>query len=349
MEGKRLTIRDVAREAGVSIGTVSAVLNGRSSVREETRSHVQRVIASLGYRPSVEARRLGSSRKDDSAARETGVGIIVKEVDNPFYAEVVIGAEQALRENGFETFVCTSGGDFTREGDMIDSIRDRGMAGVIIAPVLHEQVDLSHLFQLKNSGYPFTLLEAVSGLPANSVSVNNVLASEQAVRHLLDLGHERIVHFSGPAYTQHTRDRIAGVERAFSQSHVRVSGDTIVEAGARFQDGYRAASAYLDKTVSVPSGVTCFNDLVAMGVLRALAERGMRVPEDVSVVGFDDIPMAEFFPVPLTTIGVDQREMGRQAAMNLMSQFESRHVYKPLILETRLIQRRSTREVVFQD
>jgi LacI family transcriptional regulator len=343
MESKRVTIRQVARVAGVSTGTVSAVLNDRASVREETKVHVRAVMRQLGYKPSLEARRL-AGLKTDASATDLGVGIVIKEVDNPFYAEVIIGAEEELRANGLEAFVCFSGGVFTREGELIESVRQRGMGGVIIAPVLHHQVDLSHLFELRSSGFPFTLLESVQGLPANSVSVDNRLAAETAVKHLLDRGHEHIVHFAGPAYTQHTRDRIAGVERAFSQSRVMADEGSIVEAGSSFRAGYEAAREYFTRhREHPPTGVTCFNDLVALGVLRALAEVGLNVPGDVSVVGFDDIPVAAYLPVPLTTIRVAQREMGRLAARNLIAQMTTPNQPPAhVLMESVLIERSTT-------
>jgi LacI family transcriptional regulator len=343
MESKRVTIRQVARAAGVSTGTVSAVLNNRASVRDETKAHVRAVMRQLGYRPSLEARRLAGLRATNVIA-DVGVGIVIKEADNPFYSEVIIGAEETLRQAGYEAFVCWSSGDFTREGELIDSVRERGMAGVLIAPVLHQKVDLSHLFELRGSGYPFTLLESVQGLPANSVSVDNRLAAEMAVKHLLELGHEDIVHFAGPPYTQHTRDRVAGVERAFSQSHVRAREETIVPAGSGYAAGYDAAREFLKSVGKPPTGVTCFNDLVAIGVLRALSEAGLRVPDDVSVVGFDDIPIATYLPTPLSTIRVSQREMGRLAAENLIAQMTSKdRPIEQVMMDATLIQRSTTR------
>ena len=318
---KRTTISDVAEKAGVSTGTVSAVLNERPTVRDETRERVLRAIDDLGYQPSASARRLGSRGGDDPSP--PGVGIVIKEIDNPFYAEVVKGASAELISWGYVPFICTSEGDFQREGLAIESLRGRDLSGVIVAPVLDDGADLSHLFLLRRSGFPFVLLETVPGLPTNVVSVDNVAASQQAVSYLIEQGHERIVHFAGPEYTRHSGDRQLGFEKAFSQSSLRFSEDSVVPCGSRFEDGFETALEFFrDASTDRPSAVFCFNDLVALGVLRALSDLGIRVPEDVSVVGFDDVPMASQTLRPLTTVRVPQREMGAQAARIILDQVD---------------------------
>ncbi len=345
MPEKRITIGDVAKAAGVSTGTVSAVINDRATVRDRTRQRVLHTIETLGYQPSPSARTLGTGQSEREVL-ERGVGLIVKEMDNPFYTEVVMGAAALLEEHGYITFTCTSEGNYRKEGALIEAFRNRFVNGIIIAPLLGEQVDLSHLFMLRRAGYPFVLLENVPGLPVHAVSIDNVEAAQKAARHLIERGHEHIVHFAGPPYTQHTRDRIAGVEKAFSQSPLRFTEDVVVPAGAHFEDGYAAALAYFDgHGDGRPTAVTCFNDLVALGVLRALSERGLRVPEDVSVVGFDDIPSAAFVSTPLTTVRVPKREMGRRAAERLLAVLESKEELPPdqVLLEAELVERASTR------
>jgi LacI family transcriptional regulator len=344
---KKPTIRDVAARAGVSTGTVSAVLNNRATVREETRRRVLEVMRRLDYTPSIVARRLSGAEGPDLDLK-AAVGFVVKEMENPFYAEVVTGAREVLTGEGYLTFVVCSDGDFGREGKLIEALQERSLGGVIIAPVLHEEVDLSHLFQLRRTGFPFVLLENVQGLHANVVSVNNVEASQLAVTHLLEGGHQRIIHLAGPSYTQHSRDRILGVERAFSHSPVCFRADCIIPAGATFREGYEVGLRYFRECGrDRPTAVTCFNDLVAMGLLRALAELGLRVPEDVSVVGFDDIPAAAYFSVPLTTINVPKRRMGRVAARRLLELLSTDDpaAQASLMLQAVLVERASTSSI----
>ncbi|PAP76049.1 LacI family DNA-binding transcriptional regulator [Rubrivirga marina] len=340
---KRITISDVAEQAGVSTGTVSAVLNDRSGVRETTRARVRHVMAELGYRPSTSARHL-AGLGDAAAVQPPGVGVVIKEIDNPFYAEVVKGAGQALDERGYVSLVCTSEGDYEREGTAIDSLRNRFVGGVIIAPVLDAHADLSHLFMLRRSGFPFVLLETVLGLPTNAVSVDNVEAAALAVRHLLGLGHERVVHFAGPTYTRHSQDRSLGFERAVGQSPLPFTPSLVVPAGSGFEDGYRTGLEYFrDRAHDRPTAVTCFNDLVALGLIRALTELGLRVPDDVSVVGFDDIPAASYLPAPLTTVHVPQREMGRRAATLLLDAMADASAEPTsILLDASLVERATT-------
>ena len=317
---KRPTIADVASEAGVSTGTVSAVINGRASVKTETRTRVQGVIDALGYRPSQTARALVSSRADTDDRR--AVGLVVKEAGNPFYAEVIDGARALLDERGTVLYTTTSDWSFQKEGDLIETFRDNLFAGVVIAPVLDDDAELDHLFALRRMNFPFVLLDDVRGLKADVVYVDSVEASRLATCHLIDGGHERVVHFAGPDYTEHhSRDRVEGVRRAFSESALAFSDDRVVPAGATSREGYEAGLRVFGGGGAAgdrPTGVTCFNDLVAIGLLRALRELGLSVPGDVSVVGYDDIEAAAYAAVPLTTVNVPKRELGRRAAELLL-------------------------------
>ena len=301
------------------------------------------MIDELGYQPSASARRLGGLGERDSV-HPPGIGIVVKEVGNPFYVEVVKGARHALDARGYVTLISTSEGDYAKEGTAIDALRNRYVGGVIIAPVLDTHADLSHLFMLRRSGFPFVLLETVLGLPTNAVSVDNVEASALAVRHLLALGHERVVHFAGPTYTRHSQDRSLGFERAFSQSSLRFDQGQVISVGSRFEDGYSAGLEFFrDRSGSRPTAVTCFNDLVALGLIRALADLGLSVPTDVSVVGFDDIPAASYLTTPLTTVHVPQRELGRQAAEILVDAIENAASEpKTVLLDAALVDRATT-------
>ena len=343
---KRITISDVARRAGVSTGTVSAVLNARPTVRPATRTRVEQVIAELGYQPSPSARMLGATQSNRPVLERT-VGLIIKEIDNPFYNDVVLGAYHTLAAQNYHMFLGTSEGAYEEEGTLLNAFRSRFVDGAIIAPVLHAAVDLTHLFQLKQRNYPFVLLEGVPGLQVNVVSIDNVQASKQAVHYLIEQGHERIVHLSGPPYTQHTRDRILGVQSAFSASPLTYSDGMIVPAGAHFEDGYQAALRLFGETPPEhrPTAVTCFNDLVAMGVFRALAELGLKVPDDVALIGFDDIQAAAYLSVPLTTVQVPKREMGQRAVELLLAQLEADTPPPPqhVELDAKLVLRASTK------
>jgi DNA-binding LacI/PurR family transcriptional regulator len=336
---KNPTISDVAELAGVSKSTVSAVLNQKSTIRDSTRRNVLRAIDELNYRPSASARRgfRPSARRN--------ISLLVKEAQNLYYMEVLGGIQEVADREGFLVSVFSSEGRYEAEQRIVEQCMESEVDGLIVAPIQNDDSDLSHVFELKRSRVPFVLLEDVRGIRAPLVDVENVKASAEAVRHLIGLGHSRIVHFAGPAYSQHSQERAAGVRRAFSESHLVFHESMIVAAGDAAEDGYRAGLEYFgQRGEELATAVTCYNDLVAIGLLRALRELEIGVPEEVSVIGFDDLSLLDYFPVPLTTVHVPKYEMGKRAAEMLMRQIESPRDFQveKVFLDAELVLRAST-------
>jgi LacI family transcriptional regulator len=317
MAGTRSTITDVAEQAGVSKATVSAVLNG-GPVKGATRDRVLDAVEQLNYRPSHSGGR-ASARKDRCIA------LLIKEHDNPYYAGVIDGARECAEAAGYTLLVVSTAGDVDCERRAVELLRAKDVDGLIVTPVLDDSADLAHYFELRRRNVPFVLLEEVRGLPASLIDVNNVEASSRAVEHLLALGHARIAHLAGPAYSAHSQQRLTGVRHAFSRTHRVFSDDNVVVAGAHLEDGYRAGLALFSERAGDdrPTAVTCYNDLVAVGLYRALAELGLGVPEDVSVIGFDDIELCDYLSVPLTSVRVAKHDMGATAARMLVEHIEA--------------------------
>lgn len=339
---KSATITDVAREAGVSKSTVSAVINESRRTTHETRTRVLEAARLLNYQPNAGARRL----------RDRGtqsIGLLIKEMGNPFYDEVMLGAHAAADEAGFLTYVASSEGRHEEERRIIEDMRKKGVDGLIISPVLNEDTDLSNLFQLIQARFPFVLLERIFGVHAGIVDIDNVRASKEAVQYLIAEGHTRIAHFAGPTYSMHSRERVEGVRQAFSESRLVFGDDTVIAAGAGFEDGYAAAiDCFGSRSADDrPTAVTCFNDLVALGVWRALAELGFHVPDDVSIIGFDDIDLLRYLPHQLATVRGQNAELGRAAVEVLLRQIEAgqQQSVDRVYLETELILRGSTRSL----
>jgi LacI family transcriptional regulator len=334
------TINDVARLAGVSKATVSAVLNDTGTVKKSTRDRVLSVIESLNYRKSgPDGRSAGQQMRS--------LALVIKEIDNPFYGEVITGARAAADEAGYTLLVMSSEGAHEAERRAVELLQRKDVDGLILTPVLDVDADLSHLFELKRRNFPFVLLEELRGVPASLIDVDNEEASQRAVEHLIEQGHTRIVHFAGPEYSSHSQERIDGVRRACSGSHVIFTDGDVIPAGAHLENGYRAGLEYFRgrSATERPTAVTCYNDLVALGLCRALAELGIRVPDDVSVIGFDDIQCLEFLPLRLTTVRMPKFEMGQLAAQMLIRHIESREALPPqkVYLEAKLVVRDSTR------
>lgn len=312
----RATITDVAEHAGVSKSTVSAVMNDSRPVSKSTRKKVMEAVEALNYRPR-------SSAQQGTKANRS-IGLVIKERSNPFYAEIAEGVAQHTRDAGYTLYTASSEGDFAMETEIIDDMRKRDVDGLIIYPVINGDTDLTNLLELRRARTPFVLMEQIVGVQASTVDVSLLAASKKAVAHLLDGGHRNVVHFAGPSYSVHSDERITGMRHAFSESEIAYSGAMVIPTGARMEDGYRVALEYFRDcdTETRPTAATCFNDVVALGVFRALRELGLDVPGDVSLVGCDGIDWLDYHPVPLTTIRSPSREMGESAARILVDRIE---------------------------
>jgi LacI family transcriptional regulator len=334
---------DVAKLAEVSKATVSAVLNDTGMVKESTRNRVREAIMLLNYRAAPVTSGHAYSNGPKS------LGLVIKEVDNPYYAEIVLGARSVAEAAGYTLLVASSEGEYEAERRAVDLLRAKGIDGLIVTPVLDEQADLTHLFDLKRRNFPFVLLEQVLGVRASLVDVENTDAARRATEYLIEQGHTRIVHFGGPGYSMHSQERADGVRRACGAAQLAFTDDHIIEAGAHLEDGYRAGLNYFTGRAANEraTGVTCYNDLLAIGLYRALAELGLRVPDDVSVIGFDDVPLAEYLTVPLTTMRMPKARMGALAAEMLIQHVEAHEVLPPqrATLESELIVRASVRDI----
>jgi len=339
MNGKRATISDVARETGVSKATVSAVLNDSDGVNIDTRDRVLAAIEMLNYRPTQQS-------GVRAATRYRSIALIIKEYDNPYYDEVTAGVRAFAETQGYTMFVVSSEGSYSAEKRAVELLREKGVDGLIAAPVMDQHADLSHFYELKRRNFPFVFLEQVRGVPASLVDLENVGASQKAVEYLFSLGHRRVAHFAGPQYSLHSEERCNGVRRAYSSTHLVLAPEDIISAGAHFDDGYRCGRALFESRQHSdwPTAITCYNDLVAMGLVKAIIDLGMKVPDDVSVIGFDDIRFCETFLVPLTTVRVPKFEMGNKAARMLIAHIESMEAVPPQrhYLDATLVVRTST-------
>jgi len=339
---KKVTIDDVARQAGVSKATVSAVLNHKNVVRSDTRRSILKVMKELHYRPRPSARSLKKAGPGHGS-----IDFLVRELDNPFYTAIALGIMQLAEERGYMVLITSSEGNHALEERITQGFSHKEVRGAIIAPVLEGTAEIDHLFRLKMINFPFVLLEHVKGIRANVVAVDNGRAMHEAVNYLISGGHSRIVHFAGPKHASHTHERIEGFKRAFMESPIVFSTSMIVPAGAHLENGYKVCLEYFQNKSpdEYPTAIVCYNDLVALGVMSALNELGISVPDTVSVVGNDDIPMAQHIPVKLTTIRAPMVAMGMKAADILIRNIESPAALpvENVVMEAELIVRESTR------
>ncbi|MCA9731141.1 LacI family DNA-binding transcriptional regulator [candidate division KSB1 bacterium] len=340
---KKTTIEDVARKAGVSKGTVSAVINNKPTVKSSTREHVLKTIKELNFRPKGFARVLKGQNVEKS------IGLIARAFDNPFYTSIAIGIKRYANAKGYALFVASSEGNHANEETISRLFSNKDVKGAIIAPVLDGTIEIAHLFNLRAINYPFVLLEEVPGIQTNVVSIDNTNSTYKATKYLIDSGHEKIIHFSGPEYSSHTFERINGFRNAFSESNLIFNKELIIPAGSHFQDGYKTGKQYFSSIApeNRPSAVVCFNDVIAFGLIAALKELSIQVPEDISIIGHDDIEFARYWSPPLTTISTPVDELGRIAADILIRSIESPHALpaEKKILQADLVIRESSKRL----
>jgi len=329
-------IKEVARRAGVSLGTVSNVLNRPETVAPQTRQRVLDVIAELGYVRNDSARHL-------RAGRSRTVAIVVLDVSNPFFTDVVRGAEAVVEDAGGMLVVCNSGESRSREGRHLDLLEEQRVRGLLITPVdsgRHERLE-----RLAERGIPVVLVDRGSG-QANrcSVAVDDVLGGRLAAEHLTAGGHRRIAFVGGPLSITQVADRQAGAAAIIAGQHdceLQVVETTSLSVAA----GRAAAEEICAlRPGDRPTAVFCANDLLALGVLQGLTTAGLRVPGDVALVGYDDIDFAAAAAVPLTSVRQPREQLGRTAALLLLEEADDdgRHEHRHVVFQPQLIVRQST-------
>ena len=327
-----VTIKDVARVAGVSPSTVSRALNDSPLIREETKARIRRIAQELGYERNELARGLV---KGASGA----IGLVIPDITNPFFAEVTRGVGEVAHARGYGVILCNTEEDPDRERSYIRLLRRKRVDGLILTSVTAED---PYLKALARSKTPFVLVSRACQLvPAPYVGVDDRLGGRLAVEHLVELGHRRIGFIGGPADVQSSLDRLAAFEAVLTEHGIPVREEWISFSDFTQRAGYRAGKELLRRKVR-PSAVFAANDVVALGVLQAADELGLRVPEDLSVLGYDDISYAGLPRIELTTVAQPSFEMGKIAAEWLLSVLEGgpRRLYR--LLTPKLVVRRTT-------
>jgi LacI family transcriptional regulator len=331
-------MKDVAARAGVSVGTVSNVLNRPHLVSENTRTRVQAAIVELGFVRNETARQLraGSSRT---------IAYVVMDAANPFFNDVARGVEDTARPAGIAVYLCNSNQDAEREREYLERLLEQRVQGVLITPI---DPSSERLAALPGRGTPVVLVDCQA--PDStwcSVAVDDELGGELAVRHLLESGHERIAFVGGPMSVQQVRDRRRGALRALSAAGRSASDLVVLETTAlQVGEGRRAGERLAGlPDAERPTGAFCANDLLALGVLQAMTRLGRSVPADLAVVGYDDIEFAEAAAVPLTSVRQPRELLGRTAARLLFEEAagEVGHVHQQVRFRPELVVRSSTR------
>jgi LacI family transcriptional regulator len=331
-----ITIRDVARVAKVHPGTVSRALNEetRALVNPETAERVMQIAEELGYRPNRIARGLKTSRSHT-------VGVLIPDITNPLFPPILRGIEDRLDEAGYTSLIVNTDNDAKRERVYLEAMRARQVDGFIAATA---RLDRELLDELAEAGTPLVLVNrSLEDASVPAVTVDDRKGIALAVEHVVALGHKRIGHVGGPQNLSTGHRRHLGFVAAMRAAGLKVPARQ-VRFGALFTDeeGARACGELLDAAPDV-TAIAAGNDLMAIGCYDTLERRGLRCPEDVSIVGFNDMPFVDRLRPPLTSVRIPKREVGQVAAELLLEQMTGgRDIRREILLEPTLAVRGST-------
>ncbi len=328
-----ITIRDVAKRAGVSAITVSRVINNSGSVSSITREQVRRAIQELHYVPNSLARNLRSRQTHTLA-------LVVSDITNPFWTTLARGVEDTAARNGFHVILCNTDEDPTKQANYIDLLLQRQVDGILLAPTANDPLSLT---TLKRQNVPCVLIDRrVDSFKADLVTSDNREGARQLTRHLIQLGHRHIAMVSGPDSISTARERIEGYCQALQENGIPVV-EALIRRGGYKEDSGRQLVCELLAVEPRPTALFAANNSLAVGALQALHEAGLQVPDDIALVCFDDIPQASSIYPFLTVVAQRPYEMGATAAQLLMERLASQKHRKvrEIILDTQLVIRKS--------
>lgn len=321
------SIREVAAMAGVSVATVSRALANPEKVSDATKAKVFKAIESSGYRPNLLARNFRSSRS-------YCVVVMVPDITNPFYAPVIKAIEDRAQQRGYAVLLGDTRDEHIREQEQVQRVETRLADGLI-------QLRPSEV-AMESSPIPVVYACGCHNIDHNSVIIDNVLAAKKIVDYLISLGHSRIAALTGLRENPHTKERLAGYTAALVEAGIGFRSDYILEGDFTMSSGQDTASRVM-ALPELPTALFCMSDQMAMGAIQALQARGIQVPDDVSVVGFDNIEYSAFWHPAITTVSQPVEEMGKRAIDMLLAMIEGDHLHVDnKILPTQLIIREST-------
>ena len=329
-----VTIKEIAKRAGVSVGTVSKVLNFNETVTKKNKNKIIKTIKELNYRPNRIARSL-------SKGKTKNIGFIIPDIKNPFFPELIRGASDVLMSDGYYVFLANSDNDSNKEDLYINDLISMWIDGIIIAPSDTENRNIN-IFN--NIISPFVVVDReIKGLEKDLVIINNEKSAYNAVNYLKENGHKKIVVLAGPQYTKTAQNRVAGWRAAMDKNGL-FQEEFIFWGDFSIESGYKMMKEVFNKLGLVDAIFAC-NDLIAIGSIKAIEEEGYKIPDNISIVGFDDIYLSRFLTPPLTTVRQPVYDMGKIAAEILLGRINNPEEFNPkkIVVEGNLIFRKSVR------
>jgi DNA-binding LacI/PurR family transcriptional regulator len=327
-----INISDLARITGFAKSTVSAAMNNKPGVNSETRDKILKAAEQLNYIPNELAR--GLSTKTSAT-----IGVIVRDITNPFYARMCRAIEQVAYKYGLTILISNTDGVPENEINAIRLMIGKMVSGIIV-DISGNDLDL--LFELRKSSIPYVIFGACqSNVDADCIEADDYKGAFKAVEYLISCGHEKIGFIHGGDDSIYSQRRLNGIKDAFLKFHVQFNDNYILHKAKKLEDGYQMGKRLMGMT-DRPTAVIAYNDLVAIGLIKSFGEEGLQVPDYMSIIGFDDIELMTF---PLTTIRIPEYEMGTEAAELLIQRINGSNAgkYQKIILDTELIIRKSVK------
>lgn len=329
---RNTSIKDIARLARVSHSTVSRALHGSPQVSAETADRIRKIADEAGYRASAAARSLVMGRSNT-------IGVVVTNIADPFVSGVVSGIEDMAEKHGYSVFLANSNAEPEREVRVVRSFEERRVDGIIVTS---SRVGALYVPLMERMHVPVVLLNNQHPSEfVHAVLIDNLEASLQATQHLIHLGHRRIAYLGDRSGYQSDTERCAGYRRAVEEAGMEFVPELVVHGDGTPEGGKQAMAQLLDLP-NRPTAVFCYNDMSALGAMWQIRAHGLKVPDDVSVIGFDDLYISQYLEPPLTTVRQPMRQMGRMAMETLLHIFDGPHSTHNLRVEGQLIVRQST-------
>lgn len=332
------TMKDIAKLAGVSTSTVSHVINKSRFVSEEISERVNKAARELNYRPSALARSLKVNRTKT-------IGMLVTTSTNPFFGEVVKGVERSCYQQGYNLILCNTEGDNERMRGSIDTLLQKRVDGLILmcSSLEGERIDVFEQYP----DIPVVVMDWGPMLfTSDKIQDNSLRGGYLAAKHLIDSGHKEIGCITGPLVKHQAQMRYEGYKRALIEAQLSFHADWIIESDFECEGGYEAFNRMYEKG-PLPSSIFVCNDMMAMGVINAAHEKGIKIPEELSIIGYDDIHIAKFMTPSLTTIHQPKYRLGKAAVEALLNKVEGRETDAQVVqLEPTLIERATVKSLL---
>lgn len=304
------SMNDVARRAGVSIATVSRVLNNSSSVNDETRSKILKAIKDLKYQPSRVAKRLRSKGGPSNL-----LGVLIPDIRNPFYVDVLLGIEDIAYKNNYAIIMCNFSQDEKKEAMYLEILESEAIDGLIAAPANEDDVRLKRIV---NNGLPVVCVDrGLNGIDVDVVWVNNESGAYSAVEYLIKAGYSRIAHIGGLTSIPSSRLREAGYVKALSDNNLSVRSELLVHGDSSYESGVAFAEQLLNLP-NRPDALFTGNNLITLGALEVIHRMGLKIPDDIAIIGFDDMSWANSLNPPLSAVRQPAYEIGKRAGEMLI-------------------------------